>query len=174
LKPTSTRQPAAKRGAAKKPAASATPAKPVRTKPILLNKIEAERRLLEKSLAALSDAELLEPGVVGDWSAKDVMAHLSAWERRLLQRVRGEPETGSDLGTPAFNEHTYLENRGAKLTDVQAEFQHSYVEVLALARSLSSAEVRQWWQAFAFNTYGHYRWAKTQLRQWTKRRAVTN
>ena len=139
-----------------------------RTRQALLDKIVSERRLLEKNILALSEAELVQPGAMGDWSVKDIMAHLAAWEHRLEQRVRGEPEAGAEIGTPAYNEHVYRENRDQPLAKVQAEFQQSYARVLALAQGLSPAEVRQWWQAFGFNMHGHYRWARAQIRRWVK------
>lgn len=163
---------ASTKSAKSKASKAATLQKPPQTKKALIEKIESERRLLEISIEGLSEAELIQPGAMGDWSVKDIMAHLSAWESRLEQRVRGEPEAGAELGTPAYNEHIYRENQDQPLAEVQAEFQQSHERVLALAQGLSPAEVRQWWQAFAFNTHGHYRWAKTQVRRWVKRRTV--
>jgi hypothetical protein len=138
------------------------------TKKALLDAIGSERERLEETLIGLSEAQLIQPGVVGEWSIKDVLAHLAAWEQRLVHRVNGEPERGIDLGTPAFNAQVYLENKSRALADVQSESQHSYAAVLALASGLSSAEVKRWWRAFALNTHGHYRWARLNIRRWLK------
>src|SRR5260221_4449402 len=70
------------------------------------------------------------------------VAHLSAWERRLLQRVAGQPEDGSDLGTPAFNDLVYQENRCHSLAAVRADAGASYAAVLSLAEGLTPAKVK--------------------------------
>ncbi len=98
-----------------------------RSKPALLAAIQAERTLLENLLATLTPAQWVQSGVVGQWSVKDVLVHLTLWERRLIQR--------------------------------------SHKQVLALVNRLTEAEVTLWWQAFAFNTYTHYRWARTHIRK---------
>src|SRR5260221_7679022 len=116
-----------------------------KTKRELLAKIQSERSRLEETLAPLSDAQLIEPGVVGDWSIKDILAHLSVWEGRLRQRVKGQAERGTDLGTPEFNAQVFVENRNRDLKDVRAEFQRSYVRVIVLAEGLSNMEVERWW-----------------------------
>src|ERR1700682_1569184 len=96
-----------------------------KTKKVLLESIRSERARLMEAIEGLSDAALLEPGVVGDWSIKDILAHLSAWERRLAQRVTGQPENGSDLGTPAFNEQVYRAHRSHSVAQVQQESEAS-------------------------------------------------
>ena len=44
----------------------------------LLKDIQTERRRLEQSLSTWSDEELIRPGIVGEWSVKDLLAHLVA------------------------------------------------------------------------------------------------
>ena len=50
----------------------------------LLAAIDKERPALETLLATLTPAQMAEPGLVGDWSAKDVLAHLFEWEQMVL------------------------------------------------------------------------------------------
>ncbi|MGD8586077.1 MAG: ClbS/DfsB family four-helix bundle protein, partial [Chloroflexota bacterium] len=64
----------------------------------ILARIRTERRRLEQNLELLDEAQMLRPGVVGDWSVKDILAHLADWECRFLgwyrAGQRGEvPET---------------------------------------------------------------------------------
>lgn len=64
------------------------------TKSELLKLIRDERGLLEMTLARLTHAQMLLPGVDGEWSVKDALAHISAWERRMIgwtgSHLRGE------------------------------------------------------------------------------------
>jgi len=49
-----------------------------------IDKLETERRRLEQNLAPLNENDMLRPGVVGEWSVKDVLAHLASWEQFFL------------------------------------------------------------------------------------------
>ncbi|MBU2611772.1 MAG: ClbS/DfsB family four-helix bundle protein, partial [Chloroflexi bacterium] len=65
------------------------------TKPELLQRIRDERRALEETLARLTPDQMLQPGASGGWTVKDVLAHISAWKRRMISwtgsHLRGEP-----------------------------------------------------------------------------------
>ena len=41
----------------------------------------------KESYAGLSDAELMEPGVTGAWSVRDIIAHVSWWEEEALTHL---------------------------------------------------------------------------------------
>src|SRR3989441_12123377 len=41
----------------------------------------------EQSYAGLAEAELLEPGVTGAWSIKDIIAHVTWWEEEALRHL---------------------------------------------------------------------------------------
>jgi len=55
------------------------------TKDEILDALEDERENLIDAIEGLSDLDLLEAGVVEDWSIKDILAHLSAWEAELVK-----------------------------------------------------------------------------------------
>ena len=51
----------------------------------VLNLLDKTWRALEESYAGLtSEVEMLEPGVTGSWSVKDVIAHVTTWEEEAL------------------------------------------------------------------------------------------
>jgi hypothetical protein len=54
------------------------------TKSELLDQILTERKWLEEVLATLSPDQMFLPGTSGGWTVKDVLAHISAWERRMI------------------------------------------------------------------------------------------
>ncbi len=67
-------------------------------KPAILNKVQAEYQALEDLLVSLDGWQLTTPGIVGEWSIKDVLAHLTVWQKRLLLILQAalqgvEPET---------------------------------------------------------------------------------
>ena len=53
----------------------------------LLRKLDQAWVGLQESYAGLSDAQLTQPGVVGDWSVKDILAHVTWWEEEALTHL---------------------------------------------------------------------------------------
>jgi len=45
----------------------------------------------QASYAGLSDAQLMEPGVTGDWSVRDILAHVTTWEEEALTSTPSTP-----------------------------------------------------------------------------------
>ena len=66
------------------------------TKGQMLATIEREREAWESLVAEVGETRMLEPGPMGDWSFKDLIAHLNGWRGRGLQRMEaaaaGQPE----------------------------------------------------------------------------------
>lgn len=60
-----------------------------------------EQQLLLDTLRSCSDAQLNQKGVVGDWSAKNVLAHLAAWEQLVIETL---PERLATRKRPAVFE----------------------------------------------------------------------
>ena len=93
----------------------------------LLKKIDTPWAALRASYAGLSEAQLAQPGVTGDWSVIDILAHVSAWENEALTHLphilEGKrPPKYSDLygGIDAFNavSYTHLARRLLRLPPV--------------------------------------------------------
>jgi hypothetical protein len=72
--------------------------------------------------------------------------------------------------TPKFNEHVFHANKDRSLEEVQADFEHSYNESLALVQQLTEAELAmgEVWKLVGYNTYNHYKWARTMIRRWQR------
>ncbi len=67
----------------------------------LLETMRARRQQWEETLFAIGAAWMLRPGLEGDWSVRDVVAHTTAYERWLLEwleaTARGESARPSAL-----------------------------------------------------------------------------
>lgn len=159
-------------------------------KQVVLERIRVERRRLENKLAELTADQMVEAGVVGEWSVKDVLAHLVDWEQRFKgwyeAGLRGEvPETPApglswrDLDV--LNQQIYEKHRARDLDAVMAEFDRSYEQVLAMVEGVAEEEMfqagRYGWLGeenlvgyILVNTANHYRWAKTQIHRWIRDR----
>jgi uncharacterized damage-inducible protein DinB len=62
----------------------------------LLAELDSENERWERLLAEVGDDRMDEPGVAGEWSIKDIVAHITAWRRRTVGRfeavAEGRPE----------------------------------------------------------------------------------
>ncbi len=54
------------------------------TKADVLERIREAYRALDDVLSELSPEQMHQKGVEGEWSAKDVIAHVAEWDRRLV------------------------------------------------------------------------------------------
>jgi hypothetical protein len=107
--------------------------------------IDTERRRLEKNLVNLNDQEMVKPGVIGEWSTKDILAHLVDWEQRFLgwyqAGLRGEiPQTPAPGMTwrdlDKLNQLIFDEHKDQPLNEVKADFQNSYQQILGTVRAI--------------------------------------
>ena len=155
------------------------------TKPELLEAMRAGQTRLDSALSAFTDAQMVTPGMDGEWSVKDLIAHLSAWERRattllkILQRGEIPPAAGPEDGLDALNARFYSENKDRSLTEVLAAKLQSFDDFLALVEAspdddLFSPTRFAWTEGRPFeswvvgNTYDHYDEHLVMLKTWAE------
>jgi hypothetical protein len=157
----------------------------------LLKDIHTERRRLEKNLSALSAEDMIQPGVTGTWSVKDILAHLVAWERLFLDWYHTGMQGRSPAATPVgmsqgsmdtLNQQIYEANRWRSLDDIIAEFHVSYQQIVTVIETIPEEDMfvqgRFHWTGkltladyIVGNTCNHYAWAKSQIRKRAKHEA---
>ncbi|MEX2227037.1 MAG: ClbS/DfsB family four-helix bundle protein [Dehalococcoidia bacterium] len=147
----------------------------------------SSRGALEAELAQLSDEQMLTPGVVDDWSVKDVLAHISAWERMFIDWIdalmRGDkpdrPEFFTDEWTDKVNARVYWAHRTDSLEVVLAEFHAMHEVMMEFIEGLSEEdlfdharfpwangrEMAPWLRA---NADEHYDEHREQLEAWRR------
>ena len=154
----------------------------------LLAAIDQERGALETFLETLTPEQMVATGVVGEWSVKDVLAHLIEWEQMLLGWYRaglqGEipalPAPGYKWNqTPQLNQMIFEKHRHRRLSEVMEQFHASHQEILTVIRALSNEELFTvgryvWTQGntlgayFVSATSSHYLWARKEIRKGLK------
>ena len=111
----------------------------------LLNWLRDKYREWEILLDEIGPARMEQPGLNGDWSMKDMIAHLTGWNRWLVDRLqaagRGEPEPPphwpAHLQTDdEINAWIYESNRGRSLREVLDETHQSVQQLLAVIEGL--------------------------------------
>jgi uncharacterized damage-inducible protein DinB len=145
-----------------------------RTVAELFARISRERGALEQAVAGVSDDALAATS--GGWSAKDHLAHVAAWERRLVGEVRGDraaerfglDEATFDASTTdALNAMLHERHRNDPPAAVRAEFRASGEALRAAFAELSDADlmrpvrpddpaVEALVDLIAWDTYKHY------------------
>ncbi len=140
--------------------------------PRLLARLEAEWRALQDSIAGATDAALLEPGAVGEWSVRDVLCHLTTWEEEFLKALplvlerKPFPRYG---GIAAFNRREQERKRRLSLEQVRREMDRTHARVrsaLEAVGDLDPAVERRLRHRLRLDTYAHYREHAAQLAAW--------
>jgi hypothetical protein len=113
------------------------------TRTDLLGAIRSGRRSLDETLATFGDDQMAER-VDATWTRKDVVAHLEAWERRvveLLDALRGGGSIDSDVDTDERNARFFARDRGRSLEDVRTGERAAYEAMLAAIDGASDEEL---------------------------------
>jgi len=122
-----------------------------KNKAALVDVINKERHNLESLIAGLTDSLKVLPGVEGDWSIKDIMAHIATWEQLAYDRIHTAltdepikfPVIKGDDDLDRFNAEIYEKNKSLPLDKIQAEFQESHQVLLKLIDSLEEDFIPQ-------------------------------
>jgi hypothetical protein len=149
----------------------------------LIKDIQSQHRLLEKTIAILTHDQMNSPEVVGTWSVKDILAHLTEWEKRFLSLYRMSLDgegcddnawlTGREAD--ALNQKFYDKNRLKPLDEVINDFHHSFQEILTVIISIPEREffsvgVHAWTgkrklvDFITGTTVLHYSWARKKIK----------
>ena len=114
------------------------------TKAELIAEIHREWGLLEALLNGLSEAQMTAPNVLDSWSVKDMLAHLSYWEKVLLDRLGSALSGGAGQYPPILSEEdvhcvnaqVFAESQGRPFSAVLLEFRNLYTGVLTVVEAL--------------------------------------
>jgi hypothetical protein len=160
-----------------------------KSKAKIIKRLHTERRRLEANLARLSREDILQHNTMGQWSFKDVLAHLAHWEAFFPDWIVAS-RRGEDVETPApgltwaikdvhiLNQRIFEEHQNQSLEDVLAYFRDTHTEFMMSVEDLTDEEVLtpgyyaftrdgalyDWLKAYA----AHDLWGKNKIRQWLK------
>ena len=149
----------------------------IQTKAQLMAELDREWAHVERICAGLSEADMVAPGEEDEWSVKDILCHLSAWEKYLLDRLAyvmtGQPPQYSVMSSwddvHRFNAQIYAENKDRPLTSAIIEFRNLYRGVKTVLEALDDNQMNKPYtydfpddalillQLIRANTVEHYR-----------------
>jgi hypothetical protein len=141
----------------------------------LLNRLEKAWTELKESYAGLSDAQLMEPGVMGDWSVKDILAHVTTWEEESLKYLPlistgGTPPQYIQYGgIDAFNAQMAEQKQNLALSEVLSQLDETHRRLIDYIQSVGEEHFIQetrFRHRLRLDSYSHYPLHARAIRQW--------
>ena len=155
-----------------------------------LDMMQSARERWDSLLAQIDEAEMERPGATGRWSARDIVAHVTAYERGLVKWLesarRGESKIFSDLDHPDVNHRNVIileQIQGCTLEQIKVEAEIVFGQLLELVgaipeEELIGSEQAEWyvrprwgaqralWECIADDSYRHYAQHIGDIRRW--------
>jgi hypothetical protein len=144
----------------------------------LLRQLDAAWTALTGAYAGLPEARLVQPGVVDDWSVKDIVAHVTTWEQEALKHlpliVAGgtPPRYAAQGGIDAFNARATQAGRRLSLAEVLRRRDETHARLVEFIRRQPEGTLGGRTRArrrLRLDTYGHYPEHTAAIRAWRER-----
>jgi hypothetical protein len=131
------------------------------------SRIESGWQAFQQALEGLPDELLTQPGVAGDWSVKDLLAHLAFWHESMVEiatvRARGGDIPGPDV--EALNQREGEARANWPLQQARDEAQRTHLLVLETALAIPDIDP----ELLEGDTWGHYEEHTADVRAWRER-----
>jgi hypothetical protein len=148
----------------------------------LLKRLDKAWEALKASYAGLSDSELMEPGVTGAWSVRDIIAHVTSWEEEALMHLPlifagGKPPRYSVMygGIDAFNAQATEQKRNLSLSEVLRHRDDTHRQLIEFIQSAPEDQfIREtrFRRRLRLDTYSHYPKHADAIRKWREQRSA--
>jgi len=156
------------------------------TKSAFLAQVSRSRAHWDELVGQVAPEEMQLVGFCGEWSLKEVMAHILWHEREMVTMLETRSFGGSpywELPTDERNERIHQELRTLELIVVMAEASLTFEALMEQLQALSEESLndaaafpgmpKEWrpWEVLASNTYEHYADHSRQAGAWIARRS---
>jgi len=144
----------------------------------VFQKLEQAWTALKESYSGLSEAQLTEPGMMGEWSVKDILAHVTTWEEEALKAL---PLilTGGRLprytrfgGIDAFNAQMAEQKHDMALSEVLRQLEEMHLRLLDYLHSVPDEHFTRetpFRHRLRLDTYSHYPLHARAIQAWRER-----
>jgi len=148
----------------------------------LLQRLDAAWRAFKDSYAGLSESQLLEPGVTGAWSVRDIISHVTTWEEEALTHLpsileghRPPRYSVTYGGIHAFNALMTRKKAGLLLSEVYRQQDAIHRRVIDLIERASEDNLTgesRFRRRLRLDTYSHYPRHAQAIRRWREAHGV--
>ncbi len=152
----------------------------------LLDKMHSEYTAFQMLLNSLDETQMTTAGENGDWSIKDILAHIATWQKHLLDRLEAaahnqEPavpvQSLTDEEIDRLNEQFYQENKSRPFAEVLTDFRSTYLQIVKAMQTISDTDLTDphcfaWMggspllRLVAGDTYEHYQEHIGPIQEW--------
>ena len=147
----------------------------------LLKRLNKAWRDFQDSYAGLSDSQLVQPGVTGAWSVRDILAHVTTWEEEALKHlphvVEGKKPPRYSVtygGIHAFNAQKAEEKKNLSLAEVLRQQEDTHRRLMKLVAGTSEHQFTtdtRFRHRLRLDTYSHYPKHARAIRKWRDERS---
>ena len=143
----------------------------------LLRRIEHEWGSFLAAFEGLPDDMLLKPGTLGEWSIRDVIAHITTWEEEALKALPSVLAGKSTIryvrygGIDAFNAMALENRRHMSLSEVREALiatHKSLIDFLSTVPESAYVTESRFRRKLRLDTYHHYREHAGQIEAWRR------
>jgi hypothetical protein len=140
----------------------------------LLERIEEAWRELFVALDDIPEDRMSDPGVIGDWSLKDLFGHLAFWDEHAVAEIEralaGLPR--EDNAWQEMNETDHAARRDHTLPEQRAAMHQAHAALVERLESVAGIEAARIDEAVCPDTYDHYRDHIKDIQSWRQRAGV--
>jgi hypothetical protein len=148
----------------------------------LLNRLDTAWVAFQASYEGLANARLMEPGVAGDWSVKDIIAHVTWWEEEALRHLplimtgdRPPRYSVTYGGIDAFNAMMAERKRDLSLSDVLTQQDDTHRRLIDFIQSVPEDQLTRetrFRRRLRLDTYSHYPIHTKTIEEWRQLRSL--
>ncbi|MDQ3694495.1 MAG: DinB family protein [Chloroflexota bacterium] len=141
----------------------------------LLDRLDTAWQDFTASYAGMSDVDLMEPGVTGGWSVRDIIAHVTTWDEESLTHLPTiaaggrTPRYATRGGIDAFDAPRTEQFCGLSLAEVRERQEETHRRLLVYLQDVPDVLIT-WETRFRrrqrLDTYGHYPLHAAAIRAW--------
>jgi len=116
----------------------------------LLEDLKAGRVELLAAIEGLSEPEMICPGVVGEWSVKDTLAHIAAWDKETRAVIHAfatqedpvfDYKISGKRGFARWNAREVEKRRDLSVAQILAELEEARQELVELVQGLTEEQL---------------------------------
>jgi hypothetical protein len=140
----------------------------------LLERIEEAWRDLFAALDDIPENQMSDPGVIGEWSLKDLFGHLAFWDEHAVAEIEralaGLPR--EDNAWQEMNEADHAARRDHTLPEQRSAMHQAHAALVERLESVAGIEAARIDEAIRPDTYEHYRYHIKDIQSWRRRAGV--
>jgi hypothetical protein len=132
------------------------------------------------SYAGLSDAEMTRTGVIGEWSVKDIIAHVTSWEEEALTHLptilagkRPPRYSVTYGGIDAFNAQVMGQRTTLSLAEILRQRDETHRRLIDFIQQVPEEQFvseTRFRRRLKLDTYSHYPIHTEAIRKWREKK----